>query len=364
MTPKAPSNAAAPRFTLAELAARLGAGVEGDPALELTGAAGLADAGPGDATFVEAARLLPAAAAGAAGAVLLPPGLELPGRNVLRVPRPKLAFAAALALFHPTPVPPPGVHPSAVVEDGAAVDPTASVGAFCYVGAGARVGARAALHPHAFVGAGAVIGEDAVVRPMAVVGERVVLGARVIVHPCAVLGSDGFGYVFDGGAHRKIPQVGTVEIGDDVEIGAGTKIDRATTGATRVGRGTKIDNLVQIAHNVSIGEHAIIVAQSGIAGSTTIGAGAVLAARVGVADHVTIGAGAQVGGRAGVMRDVAPGAAVAGFGPQAHGDYLRSQALYEQLPQLRRRIIDLEKRLAAAEAAAANASERQKESAS
>jgi UDP-3-O-[3-hydroxymyristoyl] glucosamine N-acyltransferase len=352
MTPKAPSSTPAPRFTLAELADRLGGRAEGDLGRLLSGAAGISEAGPGDVTFIEGARLVPDAAAGRAGAVLLGSGLELPGRNLIRVENPRLAFARTLALFHPVTHPPAGVHPSALVEGGAEVDPTASVSAFSFVGAGARIGARAVLYPFVHVGAGSAIGEGSVLHPGAIIRERVSLGERVIVHSGAVIGSDGFGYVFDGSAHRKIPQVGTVEIGDDVEIGSCASVDRATTGATRIGRGTKIDNLVQVGHNASIGEHVILVSQVGISGSVTIGDGAILGGQVGVADHQRIGAGARVVGQSGVIGHVAAGATVAGFGPQRHGDFLRSQAVFEQLPQLRRRIIELEKRLAAAEAAA------------
>jgi UDP-3-O-[3-hydroxymyristoyl] glucosamine N-acyltransferase len=352
MTPKAPSSAPVPRFTLAALAERLGGRAEGDAGLAIVGATGLAEAGPGDVTFVEAARGLDAAAASAAGAVLLPPGLDLPGRNLIRVANPRLAFAETLALFHPVQRPPAGVHPSAVVENGAEIDPTASVGALCFVGAGARIGARAVLHPRVYVGPGAAIGDDALLHPGATVLERVVLGARVVLHAGAVIGSDGFSYVFDGRGHRKIPQVGTVEIGDDVEIGACATVDRATVGVTRIGRGTKIDNLVQVGHNVTIGEHVILVSQVGIGGSSRIGDGAVLAGQAGVGDHAEVGAGARVAGRAAVLRHVAPGATVSGFGPQPHGEFLRSQAVFEQLPQLRRRVGELEKRLAAAGVAA------------
>ena len=352
MTPKAPSSAPAPRFTVAQLAERTGGQAEGDRDLVLTGVAGLSDAGPGDVTFIEGARQLPTAAAGRAGAVFLHGDLELAGRNLIRVGNPRLAFARALALFHPAVQPPAGIHPSAVVEAGAEVDPTASVSAFCFVGTGARIGARAVLHPYVHVGAGAVVGDETLLHPGVILLERVNLGARVIVHAGAVIGSDGFGYVFDGRGHHKIPQVGTVEIGDDVEIGAGTTVDRATSGATRIGRGTKIDNLVQIGHNVRLGEHVIIVSQSGIAGSSTVGNGAILGARAGIGDHAVVGAGARVAGLAAVISHVEAGTTVAGFGPQLHRDFLKSQAIFAQLPALRHRIAELEKRLAAAEAAA------------
>jgi len=351
MTPKASSSAPA-RFTLAELAELAGGQAEGDCGFVLSGVAGLSEAGPLDVTFVKGARQVSTAAAGCAGAIFLTAELELPGRNLIRVENPRLAFATTLALFHPVPHPPAGIHPSAVVESGAVVDSTASVSAFCFVGAGARIGARAVLHPFVHIGPGTEIGADTLLHPGVIVRERVFLGARVIVHSGAVIGSDGFGYVFDGSRHRKIPQVGTVEIGDDVEIGAGTTVDRATTGATRIGRGTKIDNLVQIAHNVNIGEHVILVSQSGIAGSAKIGDGVVVGGRAAIVEHVVVGDGARVAGRTSVLKHVEAGATVAGFGPQLHRDFLRSQAIFEQLPHLRRRLIELEKRLTAAETAA------------
>jgi len=352
MTPKAPSSTPAPRFTLAQLAECAGGQAAGDGEYVLSGVAGLAEAGPGDVSFVESARQVPAAAAGSAGAVFLPAGLDLPGRNLIRVDNPRLAFAVALGLFHPAQHPPVGIHPAAVVEPGAVVEPTASISAFCFIGAGARIGARAVLHPFVHVGADTEIGAETLLYPGVIVRERVSIGSRVIVHPGAVIGGDGFGYVFDGSSHRKIPQVGTVEIGDDVEIGAGTAVDRATTGATRIGRGTKIDNQVQIAHNVSIGEHVIIVSQSGIAGSSKIGDGVVIGGRGAISDHVKIGAGARLAGGTEAFRDIEAGSTVAGFGPQPYRDFMKCQATFEQLPQLRRRLAELEKRLAAAEAAA------------
>jgi UDP-3-O-[3-hydroxymyristoyl] glucosamine N-acyltransferase len=352
MTPKAQNSAPVPRFTLSELAERFGGQAEGDRGFVLSGVAGLSEAGPRDVTFIEGPRQVPIAAAGCAGAVILPVNLELPGRNLIRVRNPRLAFAESLALFNPAPHSPAGIHSTAVVEPGAVVDATASISAFCFVGAGARIGARAVLHPFVSVGASATIGDETLLHPGVIVRDRVCIGARGIVHSGAVIGSDGFGYVFDGRGHRKIPQVGIVEIGDDVEIGAGTTVDRATTGATRIGRGSKIDNLVQIAHNVSIGEHVILVSQCGIAGSASIGDGAVLAGRVAIADHAVVGAGARVAGRTSVLRRVEAGATVAGYGPQPHRDFMKCQAVFEQLPELRRRVAEVEKRLAAAEAAA------------
>ena len=345
MTPTAPDRPAATRCTLAGLAGRLGGTAAGDPGAILTGAAGLAEAGPGDVTFIESARLLPKAAAGRAGAVLLPPGLDLPGRNSIRMANPRLGFAAALELFYPRERPPAGVHPTAVVAADAAVDPTASVGALCFVGPGARIGARAVLHPQVHVGPRAAIGEDALLHAGAIVLERVVLGARAIVHAGAVIGGDGFGYVFDGRAHRKIPQVGTVEIGDDVEIGAGTTIDRGTTGATRIGSGTKIDNLVQIGHNSSVGENCCVVAQAGIAGSAEIGARCVLGGQAGISDHVKLGDGVRVGAQAGVNRDLASGDWV-GSPAIPYDSGARVYAALEHFPDYRDRVRALEAKVA------------------
>ena len=360
MTPKGRSSASGAGLTLERLAALVGGRCDGDPGLALTGAAGLDEAGPGDVSFADGERHLARAAASRAGAVILPEGLALPGRNALRAANPRLAFALALAALYPTARPAPGVHPAAVVDPAARVHPEASVGAFAWIGPGATIGARAVVHPFVYVGEGSTVGAEAVLHPMVTVRERVRLGERVVVHSSAVLGSDGFGYVHDGAAHRKIPQVGTVEVGDDVEIGAGTTIDRATTGVTRIGRGVKIDNLVQVAHNVEIGEHAVIVSQVGIAGSARIGAGAVLAGRAAVGDHAVVGAGARVGGRSSVLRSVPPGATVAGMGPLPHADWLRSQAVFDKLPALRRQVADLERRLAAAEAAIAAAPDKRR----
>jgi len=352
MTPKAPSSLPALGFTLEELARRTGGQTEGDGDFVVSGVAGLGDAGPGDVTFVDGVREAALAAAGDAGAVFVPAGIALPGRNLVRVQRPRVAFAEALALFHPTPSFPAGVHPSAVVAPDADVDPSASVAALCFIGARARIGAGAVLRPLSHVGADSVVGAGTLLHPGAIVLDQVTLGERVIVHAGAIIGSDGFGFVFDGRDHRKIPQVGTVLIGDDVEIGAGTTVDRATTGATSIGSGTKIDNQVQVAHNVTIGKRVIIAGQAGVAGSSQIGDGAVLGGRAAISDHAFVGAGALVAGQAAVRNRVEAGTTVAGFGPQLHRDFLKSQAIFEQLPHLRRRLAEVEKRLAAAEAAA------------
>jgi UDP-3-O-[3-hydroxymyristoyl] glucosamine N-acyltransferase len=231
------------------------------------------------------------------------------------------------------------------VAEGARIDRTASVGPLAVVEAGAVVGPRSRVGALSFVGAGAVLGEDVRLYPRVVVREGVRIGDRVIVHSGAVLGADGFGYAFDGRAHRKIPQVGGLRIEDDVEIGANTTIDRATLGDTVVRRGTKIDNLVQIGHNCDVGEDVILVSQVGIAGSSRVGNRAMLAGQVGVADHVTIGAGAILTAKSGVPNDVPAGEVWGGLPSRPVADTRRIWASETKLPELIKRVRALEKRV-------------------
>jgi UDP-3-O-[3-hydroxymyristoyl] glucosamine N-acyltransferase len=335
--------------SLGELAALVGGNVEGDPTLEIQGFASLESAGPGDLSFLTAPRHLDAARRSAAAALIAPPDLDLAGRPAIRVPQPYAAIAAVLPLFFPEPAAAPGIHPTAHVSDSARVSEEAAVGAFTVVAERSVVEAGAVLHPHVFVGPDCHIGEGTVLHPHVVLRARVVVGRRVIVHPGSVLGADGFGYVFEGQAHRKIPQVGRLVVEDDVEIGANTTVDRATLGETVIGRGTKIDNLVQIGHNTVIGADTIIVAQAGIAGSCRIGRSVVLAGQAGIADHVTVGEGARIGSQAGVHRDVPAGAGMIGT-PAMPGDAgLRALAAIGRLPELLRDLRTLGRRVEALE---------------
>jgi UDP-3-O-[3-hydroxymyristoyl] glucosamine N-acyltransferase len=332
-------------FTLGELAAALQATLEGDPGRVVTGVAALDAAGPEHISFLIDARYGAAALASRAGAFLAgtdAAGLPAP---VLRAPKPQQALIRLLTLFHPPAPPAPGIDPAAVVAPDARVDPTATIGPLVVVEAGASLGPRVRVHAGAFVGARAVVGEDSVIHAGVVLCAGVRLGRRVVVHPGAVVGADGFGYAFDGEAHRKIPQVGGVQIEDDVEIGANTTIDRAMLGDTVVRRGTKIDNLVQVGHNVEIGEHSIIVAQVGISGSCRIGRGVVLAGQVGVADHLEVGDGAVVLAQSGLARNVAPGEKVFGTPARPVVQAKRLFVLEEQLPDIVRRLRQAERRL-------------------
>ena len=338
-----------PTRSLGELARLVGGDLEGDPSLEIRGFASLESAGPGDLSFVAASRHLAAARRSAASALIAPPGLDLAGRPAIRVVQPYAAIAAVLRVFFPEPAVAPGIHPTAHVADNARVSADATVAAFAVVAERSVVEAGAVLHPHVFVGPDCRVGEGSVLHPHVVLRERVVVGRRVIVHPGSVLGADGFGYVFDGQAHRKIPQVGRVVVEDDVEIGANVTVDRATLGETVIGRGTKIDNLVQIGHNTVVGADTIIVAQAGVAGSCRIGRGVVLAGQVGIADHVTVGDGAQIGSQAGVHRDVPAGAGMIGTPAMAGDAGLRALAAIGRLPDLLRDVRALGRRMDALE---------------
>ncbi len=338
-----------PARSLGELARLVGGDLEGDPSLEIRGFASLESAGAGDLSFVVSERHLAAARRSSAAALIAPPGLDVAGRPAIRVVQPYAAVAAVVRVFFPEPAVAPGVHPTAHIADGASVAPTATVGAYAVIGEGSTIEDRAVLHAHVFVGPDCRVGAESVLHPHVVLRASVSLGRRVIVHPGSVLGADGFGYVFDGQAHRKIPQVGGVVVEDDVEIGANVAVDRATLGETVIGRGTKIDNLVQIGHNTVVGAGAIIVAQAGIAGSCRIGRGVVIGGQVGLADHVTIGDGAQIGSQSGVHRDVPAGAGMIGT-PAIQGDAgLRALAAIGRIPDLLREVRMLGRRLAALE---------------
>ncbi len=345
-------------FTLAELAARVGGEAVGDGALRLSRVAALEDAGPEDVTFFANRKYRKAFEASRAGAVVVEPGEPVPaGRAVIRARNAYLAFARISTLFHPPAQARPAVAAQAFVHPSARVHPSAELMPFAYVGPGAAVGARCILHPGAHVGPEARLGEDCVLWPNAVVRDGCVLGKRVVLEPGCVVGSDGFGFAFDadgegasGPHHFKVPQAGIVVVEDDVELGANTCVDRAALGVTRIGRGSKVDNLVQIAHNVEIGPLSILVGQAGIAGSSKLGAGVIVAGQVGVVGHLKIGDGAKLLAQAGVRHDVAAGEVLSGSPARPHGEWLRLEAALTRLPDLLKRVRELEKRLERSEA--------------
>jgi UDP-3-O-[3-hydroxymyristoyl] glucosamine N-acyltransferase len=338
--------AGARAYRLAELAEAVGGEVEGDGDVLIHGVGGLDDAEPGTIVRVEGERYLKRALESPASALLVDRTLGPLTKPAVRVDRVRLAYLSCLELFAPVEEHVPGVHPTAVVAADAEVDPTASVGPFAAVGRGAKVGPRAVIHPHAVVGDGCEVGEGSVLFPHAVLYAGTVVGARVRIHAGAVIGADGFGYEWDGQAHRKRPHLGRVRLGDDVEIGANTTIDRGTTGETVIGPGTKIDNQVQVGHNVRMGAHCIIVSQVGLAGSVTMGNGVVMGGQSGANPHAKIGDGAQIAGKTGVWSEVAPGAVLFGLAGRPYKEEMRIQAALGKLPELLKRVRDLERRLA------------------
>ena len=349
------------RFTLRALADALGATLDGDPAAVVSGVAPLESAGPEDISFLTDSRHLAAARASRAGAFLVPDGAPPLSAPALRATAPRLALIRLLRLFHPEESVPPGIHPRAAVAAEAYVDPSASVGAFAVIEANAVVRAGVRVFPFVYVGAEAEIGEDTRLYPHVVVLDRVRVGRRVIVHAGAVLGADGFGYAPDSGAYRKIPQVGGVVIEDDVEIGANTTIDRSTIGDTVICRGTKVDNLVQIAHNVLVGADSIIAAQAGIAGSSRLGSGAVLGGQSGVADHVTLGDGVVLAAGAGAVSDIPDSGRYLGRPARPALEGKRIWILEARLPEIVRRVRDLERRLEVMEQRTQESSRRERE---
>ena len=347
-----------PSHTLGELAAAVAGEVRGDPGRVVHGVNGLAEAQPGELTFFNNPRYREALAATRASAVLV--GAEhaplVQGPAAIVVADPYLAFARLSALFHPRAQFAPGVDARAVVEQGARVDPSATVMAFSFIGRDAVIGAGAVLFPGVFVGEGSTVGAGSVLYPNCVVRERCAVGARVILQPGVVLGGDGFGFAFDAanGEHFKIPQAGTVELHDDVEVGANSAIDRATLGKTVIGRGTKIDNLVQVGHNVQVGPLCILCGQVGIAGSARLGQGVVCGGQVGIANHVVVGDGARLAAQTGIKDDIPEGGAFIGtpalpvteFG-RAYVAFERGAGTLRDVRRLEKKVLELEARLAA-----------------
>jgi UDP-3-O-[3-hydroxymyristoyl] glucosamine N-acyltransferase len=335
---------------LGELAERLECRLVGDGEIEVTGLATVESAGHGDLTFVAHARYLPAVEAGQASAVILRESDPACSKPTLRTADPYAAFAKALLLFYPPEAVPVGVHPSAIVHPDARLEDEVSVGPFCVIDARASIGRRTVVGAQVYIGKDARIGADGLIYPQVVVRERTEIGDRVIIHAGTVIGSDGFGYLTDvRGRRRKIPQVGRVVVEDDAEIGANVTIDRATVGTTRIKRGTKIDNLVQVAHNVVVGEDTVIVALAGVSGSTRIGDRVTIAGQVGIVDHVEIGDDVTIGAQAGVTNDVPAGAVVLGSPAVAHLEFKRGIAAVRRLPGLVKNVQAIEARLRALE---------------
>jgi UDP-3-O-[3-hydroxymyristoyl] glucosamine N-acyltransferase len=332
-------------LTTAEIAKLLAGEVLGDAHATLTGFANADAAQPGDLTFAENAEYFAAAEASAATAIIAGKDATSTKKIVIRVANPRVAFAKALAIFFPEPKFTPGIHPSAAIAASAQVDLTAHIGPHCTIGERVKIGANAVLQSGNFVGDDSVVGDETNLFPNATIYSRTQIGKRVRIHSGAVIGSDGFGYVFDTSFHRKVPQIGNVIIGDDVEIGSNSSVDRGALGSTVIGKGTKIDNLVQVAHNVEIGEHCILCSQVGIAGSAKLGSYCVLAGQVGIAGHLKIGNKVTVGSKAGVMHNIPDGEMWLGIPAQPDKQAKRIMIAMQRLPDLFKKIAAWEKKL-------------------
>lgn len=332
-------------ITVAELAALIGGDVNGDPDACVSGVGSVEEAAPGDVVLAANERFMQRAMASPASCVIA--GLETAcsrnGKSVIRVANPSDAFVTVLGHFRgDEALPPIGIGAGAVVERGVVFGERVAVGANCYLGKDVVLGDGCVLFPTVYIGDGVRIGEHTKIYPGAVIYRGCTIGKRVIIHAGAVVGADGFGYTCHGRELVKLPHAGTVDIGDDVEIGANAAIDRAKTGATVIGSGTKIDNLVHIAHNCKIGKNCVIVAQVGVAGSATIGDNVTLAGQVGIKDHVSIEDDCVVAARAGVIGDLAKGSMVSGFPARDHRLEKRAQAARLHLPEILQRLKTLE----------------------
>ncbi len=338
--------------TLAELAEHVGGAVFGDGQIIIQRVAPIDEAGAGAITFLANPRYRRYLSDSRASAVIV--GLDAAqgftledGKGYLAAPDPYLAFAKILKLFAVSPQFSGTVSGLAHVAPTAVLEETVTVFPQAYVSGGVKIGRGTVLYPGVFLGEGSQVGEDCVLHPNVVVREGCRIGNRVALHAGVVIGSDGFGYAGRGDGRVKIPQIGIVVVEDDVEIGANTTVDRATLGRTVIGRGAKIDNLVQIAHNVVLGENSVIAAQAGIAGSTRIGRNVTLAGQVGVVNHIEIGDGAIIGPQSGVAKSVAPGAVLSsGLPASPHPEWLRVMTLLPQLPKLWQAVRGLEKKVA------------------
>lgn len=338
--------------TVGELAEVVQGRIYGDPQTVIRGIAAIEDARIGDITFAESIRFLQDAEQSHASAVIAPSNVEPNGglKTLIRVDNPRLAFAQLLDLFAPDQYAVRGIHPTAVIGSDFRHGANVSIGANAVIGENVRIGNNVTIHPLVYLGDDVEIGDDTVVYPNCSLLHGTIVGSRCILHSGVTLGSDGYGYLTIGGKHRKIPQIGNVWIGNDVEIGANSTVDRARTGSTRIGDGTKLDNLVHVGHNCEIENDCLLIAQSALAGGVHLGHHVVIAGQAGVREQVKIGAGAILGARTGAMSDVAPGAFVSGYGAKPHKDVLRQEAAIIRLPELLKTVRSLEKRLATLEA--------------
>jgi UDP-3-O-[3-hydroxymyristoyl] glucosamine N-acyltransferase len=335
-----------PSYSLKQLAGIVGGEILGDPDIVIEGVAGIREAEKGQITFLANPKYEPYLDSTRASAVIANRDGDL-GTSIIRVANPYLAFLKVVTLFSESALEKyeRGIHPTAVIDETASIGKDVALGAYTVIEAGAVIEDRATILPHVCICKDAKIGEDCLIYPHVTIRERCEIGNRTIVHSGAVIGSDGFGYAKDGDTHHKIPQIGIVRIEDDVEIGANSTIDRATTGVTLIKSGSKLDNLVQIAHNVVVGENSILAAQVGVSGSTELGRNVVLAGQAGLVGHISIGDGAQVGAQGGVTKSIPPQTSVSGYPAREHGLARKIYAAMARLPHVMKEFRKLKERV-------------------
>jgi len=333
-------------YPLGQLAALVDGVVEGDGSVTITGVSNLEEAQAGHIAHIAEPHLLPQGEDSGASALIVPPNARSTRKPIIITEDPRLAFSRVLELFAPERRLPEGIHPRALVGKHASIGEGAAIGAGAVVSDNAVIGEDVIIHPLAYIGYEVSIGSDSEIHPHVYIGDRVSIGRGVIIHGGAVVGGDGFGYLQTPQGHQKIPQIGTVIIEDDVEIGANCTVDRATVAATRIGRGTKIDDQVHVAHNVVIGENGLLCGQVGIAGSARIGNNVMMGGQVGINDHIKICDNAVIGGGAKVYGDITEPGVYSGTPARPHQERLRTVALQHRLPDLLDRIKQLEARLA------------------
>lgn len=333
------------RISLSEIAKRVGGRIKGDQKKVIYNVAPFEHATDNDITFVDSTKLAQNISATKAGAVIVPMDVEAPSNNIVQVKNPRVAFAKVMKFFYPALKPKSEINTSAHIGENLICGKEVSIAPLAVIGNNVTMGDRVVINSCVVLGDNVKIGNDTLICPNVTISERCIVGSRVILHSGSVIGSDGFGFAPDGEKYYKIPQTGIVQIDDDVEIGAGNTIDRATFGKTRICRGVKTDNLVHIAHNVTVGEDTVIVAQTGIAGSSTIGRHAAISGQVAIVGHITVGDNVQIAGKAGVTKSVASGEIVSGTPAIPHRQWLRVQSIIPKLPELKSKIRTLEKRL-------------------
>jgi len=330
---------------LREIAEHVGGTVAGDGDVLICNIRGIEEAGEGDLTFIANPRYKDRIETTHASAIIVSPGVTSPGKNLIVTDDPYSALAKSLTLLYPDEVIPVGISDDAFIEPDADIENGVTIYPGVCVGKRVRIERDTVLYPGVVLGNDVVVGDSSILHPNVVVYKGCTIGKRVILHAGVIVGADGFGFANPGADNRKVPQIGTVQIDDDVEVGANTTIDRGTLGKTWIQQGVKIDNLVQIGHNVVVGEHSIIVAQVGIAGSTKLGRGVVMGGQVGVAGHITIGDRVMIGAQSGIHESVPPDRIVSGTLHMPHRSWLRVQACMPHLPEMRRSIHSLRERV-------------------